>query len=186
MTIWMWIGIIVVLAVIAAGVWFLAVVRRKSQHLQQRFGPEYDRALRDQGDRRRAERELTRREERVEQLQIRPLPSERRVFFADQWRRCQALFVDDPRSATGQADRLVSDVMRERGYPVADFEQRAEDLSVRHPVVVEHYRAAHAIAQRQERGQASTEDLRRALIHYRALFEDLLQVPVHETTEVHR
>lgn len=177
---------VVVLAValviaIAAAAW-LYWERRKTQRLQRRFGPEYERALSEHGDRRRAEAVLEKRAERIQHLEIRRLPREQRDRFLDRWRATQTKFVDDPRGAVTEADRLVGEVMSARGYPVADFEQQAADLSVEHPMVVENYRAAHEIAVRHERGQASTEDLRQAMVYYRRLFEDLLEA----RTEVER
>jgi hypothetical protein len=173
--------ILVIALVIVAGIaiW-LYLQQRKSQQLRGQFGPEYDRALQETGDRRKAEDALEERKERVEQLNIRSLSSEERDRFAERWRSAQAQFVDDPRGAIVEADRLVAELMQARGYPVGNFEQRAADVSVEHPRVVEHYRAAHAIAQRNAQSQAETEDLRQAMVHYRALFEDLL-----ETTESH-
>jgi hypothetical protein len=149
--------------------------RQRSGHLRQRFGPEYERTRSQLGDVRRAEAALEAREKRVEKLRLRPLSEDERARFAEVWRHVQTLFVDDPKGAIGEADRLVNDVMTARGYPVADFQQRAADISVDHPVVVEHYRAARSIAERNDGGTATTEDLRQALIHYRALFDDLLQ-----------
>jgi hypothetical protein len=168
-----WIVLIVVLAVAAAAV--LYIQQQRSRQLRARFGPEYDRSVRLEGSRRRAEAELARREERVSHLDIQPLVPEDRTRFAQEWRAVQALFVDDPPRAIAEADRLVTEVMRVRGYPVTDFEQRAADISVDHPRVVENYRAAFAIARESDRGQASTEDLRQAMVHYRELCEDLLE-----------
>jgi hypothetical protein len=127
------------------------------------------------GNRTKAERDLERREKRVERLHIRSLPPASRDRFAEAWREDQARFVDDPAGAVVEADRLVGDVMHERGYPVADFDQRVDDISVDHPHLVQNYRAAREIVLRHKRGQASTEDLRRALVHYRALFDELLE-----------
>ena len=171
-------ALVIVLAValvVAIGVaaW-LYMRQRSSQSLQDRFGPEYDRALSAHGDATEAERELKHRAERVEQLHIRPLGHDERERYASKWRATQAQFVDDPVGATREADTLVGDVMAARGYPVGDFEQRAADVSVNHPRVVQHYRAAHGIALRNAGGHADTEELRQALVHYRALFEDLL------------
>jgi hypothetical protein len=169
-----WIVLIVVLLV-AAGVAIWYTQQQKSRQLQARFGPEYERSVQEVGDRRRAEAELERRAERVAHLEIRPLSPEDRDRFTEAWRSVQALFVDAPNRAITEADRLVTEVMRVRGYPVTDFEQRAADISVDHPRVVEHYRAAYAIARSSHRGEATTEDLRQAMVHYRALFEDLLE-----------
>src|SRR5207248_1966430 len=138
-------------------------------------GPEYDRLANEFGSPRRAESDLERREKRVEKIHIRALTKEEQSRFANAWREVQASFVDNPSTAVSRADGLVGDLMKTRGYPVGDFEQRAADVSVDHPRVVENYRAAHAIAVRRERGEANTEDLRSAMVHYRALFEDLLE-----------
>jgi hypothetical protein len=168
------IAAIVVVALIVAG--FVLIQRRRSEHLQSRFGPEYERAVQQAGDRRKAEAELANREKRVEKLEIRPLDPATRRGFMERWAEVQARFVDDPPKAVMFADALLAEVMSARGYPVKDFEQRAADISVDHPDVVEHYRAAHDIAVRHGRGEAGTEELRQAMIHYRALFEAL----VHE------
>ena len=171
-TAWIIVAIVVVaIVVIGAIMWSR---RRRSEHLRDHFGPEYDRAVEAKGDRAKAEADLAERQKRVEKLDIRPLePAERREFAA-RWDDVQARFVDDPPRAVSFADALLGDVMKTRGYPVSDFDQRAGDISVDHPVVVDHYHKAHDIAVRQERGQASTEDLRQAMIHYRALFDDLV------------
>jgi len=166
--------IIALVAAIGAAIW-LYMRNRRTEHLQNRFGSEYDRALASHHDQREAEQELEQRAERVEHLNIRRLSADERDRFADNWRSVQARFVDDPPGATGDADQLVGEVMAARGYPVGDFEQRAADVSVNHPRVVEHYRAAHTIALRNTHGQADTEQLRQALVHFRALFEDLLE-----------
>jgi hypothetical protein len=164
---------ILLIAVLALGA--LLWRQRRSQALQEGFGPEYERTLQERGDRREAEQELRERRERREELDIRPLEPAARDRYAERWQATQRRFVDQPAAAVGEADGLVMEVMRERGYPVADdFERRAADVSVDHPVVVEHYRAAHAISVRATGGEASTEDLRQALRHFRALFEELL------------
>jgi hypothetical protein len=165
---------VVVLAVIAALAWYVARQRR-SQRLRSRFGPEYEHTLREIGSRPEAEEALARREKRVEKIHVRSLSRDDRGRFAAEWHDVQARFVDDPPGSIDDADRLVCDVMRTRGYPMSDFDRRAEDLSVDHPYVVRNYRAAHAIAMRHEKGQASTEDLRQALVYYRDLFDDLLE-----------
>ena len=180
------IAIVVVVVLIAAAIALWAYFRNRSRKLRQRFGPEYERAVRETGGRRRAEEVLEKREKRVDRLQLRPLQSADQTRFLQQWRQVQARFVDDPRLALTQADALVSEVMSARGYPVAEFEQRAADVSVDHPLVVENYRAAHAIALRHRRGEASTEDLRQAMVHYRTLFEDLIGAQEIITTEVRR
>ena len=152
--------------------------KRKSKKLKESFGPEYDRALEQHGSRKEAERSLEQRKERREGLEIRPLEREQQEHFAGQWRNLQARFVDAPQEAVRESDHLVKEVMRQRGYPVDNFEQRADDISVDHPHVVENYRSAGRIAERNERGEASTEDLRQATVHYRALFEELLDTQV--------
>jgi len=177
--------VIALIVVIGVAAW-LYMQKRRTEELRTSFGPEYDRAVRDHEDKGKAERVLEERKERVEQLHIRPLPHEDRERFAERWRSVQAQFVDDPKGATLEADRLVGEVMQARGYPVGDFEQRAADVSVNHPRVVEHYRAAHTITLRHERGEAETEDLRQAMVHYRALFEDLLEVETPAHREVRR
>jgi len=166
--------LIIVAVLILAGFagWYLQ--KRRSEKLRGRFGPEYERTVAESGDRRKAERLLEKREKRVATYQIRPLTTGDRERFSEAWREVQAGFVDNPKVAVGRADQLVGDVLELRGYPVTDFWQRSEDLSVDHPVVVENYRAAHDIAERQKRGEASTEDLRKAMVYYRALFEELL------------
>ena len=166
--------VVVVIAVLA--VLFLSR-RRRSDHLRARFGPEYDRAVEDSGGRGKAEAHLHQREKRVGKFDIRPLRTNERDIYVASWREVQAVFVDDPQSAVVRADQLVGDVMGVRGYPVGDFDQRSSDLSVDHPIVVQHYRAAHDIAERHGRGKASTEDLRQAMIHYRALFDELTGEP---------
>ena len=165
--------VVLILVVVVLGV--LLMRSRRSQRLQEDFGPEYDRTIQERGDRRDAEAELAERRQRRAQLDIRPLEPGARERYADRWQAAQRRFVDEPAPAVGEADALVSAVMSERGYPVSDeFDQRAADISVDHPVVVEHYRAAHAISMRATAGDASTEDLRQAMVHFRALFDDLL------------
>lgn len=179
-----WIALIVLALVVGAALgWFLLKAQR-SRHLRSRFGPEYEHEVERTGDRRVAEKTLERREQRVKKLEIRPLPPAEQQRFAEAWRAVQARFVDEPARAVAEADRLVREVMRARGYPTSDFEQQAEDISVDHPHVVENYRAAHDLALRSERGQASTEDLRQAMVHYRALFEDLLETEITSRKEV--
>jgi ABC-type nickel/cobalt efflux system permease component RcnA len=170
------IGLAVILIVgIAAWLFFR---KRRTEKLRTKFGgAEYDRALKEDGSRRHAEAGLTERSQRVESLNIRPLAPGDRARFVESWSRVQARFVDGPGGAVTEADQLLRDVMSTRGYPVSDFEQRAADISVDHPLVMENYRTAHAIAVRQTQGQANTEDLRQAMIHYRTLFEDLVGEP---------
>ena len=171
---WGWVVIVIAAIVIAAVIW-LAYERKRSRDLQRRFGPEYDRTLEDADGRRRAEADLRGRQDRVEHLELHPLSPSSRRDFADRWQRVQAHFVDDPRDALWQADGLISQVMRERGYPMDEFGQRADDVSVDHPDVVEHYREAHAIAVAEPQDGSDTEDLRRGMVHYRALFSELLR-----------
>jgi hypothetical protein len=161
------IAVAAVIVVLAAWAAFRA---RRSGRLKEHFGPEYDRVAADAPTRREAEAELRGREKRRDEFEIRPLEPKQRDRYRAQWQDVQARFVDDPGAAVGDADRLIQAVMRDRGYPVDDFETRAADLSVDHPDVVERYRAAHGIAVAHERGNASTEDLRHAVRHYRALF----------------
>jgi len=163
------IAIVVVLAI----AWFV-MRKRRSEALQKRFGPEYERTVRQQGPS-RAEAALAEREKRVKTFAIRELAVDEREHFVTEWRVVQSRFVDDPKGAVGDADTLVSRVMQARGYPMSDFEQRAADISVDHPRVVDNYRAAHEIALRHRKGEASTEDLRNAIIYYRSLFDELLQ-----------
>jgi len=170
---------LVVAVVVLAAVGWLVWQRRRSEALRAQYGPEYDRAVNQMGDKRRAESELLKRQERVEQLDIRPLSAAQRTDYTSRWRAVQAKFVDDPKGAVTDADGFVEDVMKARGYPVADFDQRAADLSVHHPRVVENYRAARDIALRHRRGDATTEDLRQAMVFYRALFQDLLEDREH-------
>jgi hypothetical protein len=168
---------IAVVAVVAIG--FYAWQRHQSQALAVHYGPEYERVVSETGSRQRGEAELRRREERLEHLDIRPLSAQQQSEYQRQWRATQARFVDDPAGAIGDADVLVEDVMKTRGYPVSDFDQRAADLSVHHPRVVDNYRAARDIARRHRRGDATTEDLRMAMVYYRGLFDDLLEDREH-------
>jgi hypothetical protein len=172
---WVWIVIAVVAALVVLGAAWAVIRARRTTALKDRFGPEYDRVAADAPTRREAESELRDREARREEFDIRPLDPSVRDRYRGQWTDVQAQFVDDPGDAVADADRLIQAVMRERGYPVEDFDTRAADLSVDHPTVVEHYRAAHGLAIAHERGNASTEDLRHAVRHYRALFEALVE-----------
>ena len=171
---WIVVAVVVLVAVVVAAV--VLARQRRRQQLQEQFGPEYGRAVRKYGSVTRAESELEERRKRVRALDIRPLSPSDADRFAEAWRRTQARFVDDPESAIAEGDRLVEDLMRTRGYPVGRFQERIADISVDHPRVVEHYRAAHAIAQASADGRTDTEDLRQAMVHLRALFEDLLEV----------
>lgn len=159
--------------VLAVAVWQWTV-RRRTEHLRGRFGPEYERAVESADSRREAESELAAREERHGGLELRPLSASARERYLASWRGVQAQFVDDPRGAAEQADGLIQSVMRDCGYPVEDFDQRASDLSVDHADVVEHYREGHRLATQGGRADDSTEDLRRAMQHYRSLFEELV------------
>jgi hypothetical protein len=170
---WVWILIVVLLVIAALA--FVVARKKRSDRLRERFGPEYDRAVSETGGERAAQSELRQREKRRERLHIVPLDSEARERYATSWREVQARFVDVPSEATSEADRLVQRVMKERGYPVDSFDQREADISVDHPGVVEDYRAAHAISLANDHGEASTEDLRQAMVHYRSLFEELLE-----------
>jgi hypothetical protein len=172
---WMWIVLaaIVVLVVVVAAL--IARRRRRRTRLQSTFGSEYDRTVDDVGKRRRAEAQLSDRVEQRERLDIRPLSDAARERYGEEWTAMQLRFVDRPEAAVVDADGLVSQVMRERGYPVEDFEQQSDLVSVDHPDIVEHYRDAHGIYERQRGGTASTEDLRRAVISYRVLFDELLR-----------
>jgi len=163
--------------IIAAIAGWLSHRKRRSERLRTQFGgSEYDRAVKEDG-RRLAEAGLNERTARVESLNIRPLAQGDRSRFLELWRRVEARFVDGPGGAVTEADQLLGDVMSTRGYPVSDFEQRAADISVDHPLVLENYRTAHDIALRQRKGEANTEDLRQAMIHYRTLFEELVGEP---------
>jgi hypothetical protein len=172
---------IVIVAVIAGvAVWAIARQRR-SEDLRRRFGPEYGRAVGEYGSTGKAESALDQRVKRVERLHLRPLSPEEHERFSREWRQVQARFVEQPPQAVAAADRLVNSLMEARGYPMGEFDQRAADISVDHPVVVENYRSAHGIVSRE--GTLSTEDLRRAMVHYRALFDDLLEVTTTEERE---
>jgi len=162
-----------VIAAIALAIWSYTT-RRRTEQLRSKFGPEYNRALRTDGDPRHAEQLLQERERRVAKLNIKPLNDKQRAEFADAWEHAQARFVDQPEAAVANADVLVQEVMNVRGYPVTDFEQRVADVSVDHPAVVQNYRIAHDIAARHEREDVGIEKLREAMLHYRALFADLL------------
>lgn len=164
---------LIAVAVIASAGW-MYLQKKQTRRLRSRFGPEYDRLAQVEGGQRRAEKTLHQREKRVESFNLIPLSPEDRDRFAEVWQQEQAGFVDDPRSAVANADRLVTEVMKARGYPMGDFEQRAADISVDHPHVVRNYRIAHDIALRDSGGETGTEELRTALLHYRMLFEDLL------------
>jgi len=166
-------AIVLVIVVVAL---YVRKRRNTTAELRDRFGPEYERAVRDHGSERKAEAKLADRETRVENLKIRELDTIERERFQGQWHAVQSRFVDYPKGAVTEADELVGSLMQTRGYPVTDFDQRAADISVDHPRVVDNYRSAHAVALRLGRGEASTEELRTAMIQYRSLFDELVQV----------
>lgn len=168
--------IIVIAVLVVIGIALFVMRRREGERLKDRFGPEYDRQVEAAGgSEAKAQAELLKREKRVEKLDIRPLAPEQQNAFAADWQQVQARFVDDPERSIALADALLAEVMKARGYPVQDFEQRAADISVEHPALVENYRAAHEIAERRAQGKADTEDLRSAFLGYRNLFEELLK-----------
>jgi hypothetical protein len=176
MPMWGWIVIAAVVIVIAVVfvVASSASRRKRTERLKERFGPEYERTVSEAGEQQAAEKELAARERKRDKLDIHPLTGGAREGYADRWRAVQTAFIDNPSSAVGNADRLVTQVMRDRGYPVDDFDQRAADISVDHPTVVENYRGAHDIHLAQQQGDVGTEKQRQAFVHYRALFEKLL------------
>lgn len=178
-------AIAVVVIAIAVGAFFY-LRRRRSENLRQQFGPEYKHAVKQYGDERKAEAELAEREKRVRKLDIRGLTRDEQNRFSDNWKQTQARFVDAPSPAVGEADNLVKELMLARRYPVGEFEQRAADISVDHPGVVNNYRRAHDIAERNKSGKATTEDLRQAMVHYRSLFEELLETTAVEPTRTER
>jgi len=183
------IGVLIAILVVVVVVVLVAVVlgqRRRTQRLQQQFGPEYQRTVARAGDQRTAESELAAREQRRRELDIVALEPAVQAQYLEAWRATQGKFVDDPAAATGEAEVLVERVMRDRGYPVDDFEQRADDVSVDHPQIAENYRAAHAVFKANEQGLASTDDLRQAFVHYRSLFAQLLDVEDDGRKEAHR
>jgi hypothetical protein len=179
---WVWVLIAIAAVALLSVVVWQGLSRRRTGRLQHQFGPEYDRALRGADSKRDAEAELQAREERRQQLEIRPLSQATRDRYLQSWQTVQAQFVDDPGGAVAGADSLIQSVMSERGYPVEDFEQRAADISVDHPQVVENYRRGHRLAQASANGRDSTEDLRQAMRHYRALFDELVEPAADEPT----
>src|SRR5579864_1915978 len=170
------IALVVIVVIAAVVIRYLLQQQRRRTELREHFGPGYDHAVETYGEQDRAEKELAQRQERVAALHIHTLQPEESRRYSERWRQVQTRFVDDPERAIQDADHLCAEVMEARGYPMGDFEQRAADISVDHPSVVEHYRTAHAIAQRADNGDASTEELRQAMVHYRTLFEDLIQI----------
>lgn len=180
-TMWALLAVLIVAALAVAGVAIWRQQRRKQRaEMARRFGPEYDRLLQERGSATLAERELEARAKRVQKLSIKELSDSERRTFNDAWHQTQERFVDTPLIAVRSAHDLVQEVMRARGYPVDDFEQRVADLSVEHAGVVQHYRAAHTLHQNNQKGQGNTEELRMAMVHYRALFSDLLGTPDRE------
>ena len=174
----LWVLAAVVILVIAVVTWLYMRKRRNTTaSLRKKFGSEYDRAVLVHGTGRKAEAKLEDRQTRVEKLSLRDLDPAEHECFLKQWESVQSRFVDSPKGAVAEADDLLSSLMKARGYPVSDFDQRAADISVDHPRVVENYRSAHEIALRVGKDAATTEDLRTAMIHYRSLFEELVQVP---------
>jgi hypothetical protein len=178
---WVWVLIGVGVVAVCLLVAWRAFAARRRRGLRDTFGPEYDRTVADAPSRRQAESELADRQKRHDELDIKPLDAQAQERYRQDWRQAQEHFVDEPAEAVEEADRLIQLVMRERGYPVDDFEQRAADVSVDHPEVVANYRAAHGISVANDRGKASTEDLRTAMVHYRSLFAELLEAQPAET-----
>jgi FtsZ-interacting cell division protein ZipA len=174
MSVWSWVLIAVLVVVVLVVVGWAVSRRQRSARLKKRFGPEYERTVGELGEQRAAEAELLQREKKRKKLDIVDLSPEVRQEHAATWQQVQTDFVDDPQDAVGRAERLVTRVMRERGYPIDEFDQRAADISVDHPDIVENYRSAHAIYLAQHNGDISTEQARQAFVHYRALFERLL------------
>jgi hypothetical protein len=172
---WIILAAAVALGLVAIGVW-LYTRRKQSHRLQEHFGPEYDRTVNELGGRTKGESDLKAREKRVERLEILPLAPSEAARFTEAWRALQSRFVDNPKGVVVQAEQVVRELMEKRGYPMGDFERRAGDISVDHPDVVANYRSAQAIALREQKGMADTEELRKAVVHYRALFDELLEV----------
>ena len=175
-------AIVIVVAVLLVGlVAWIVHGQVQTRRLRQRFGPEYDAVLKRSGSKAKAEQELKRREKRVQKFELVPLAAADVTRFSQAWTRLQGSFVDDPKGVLIEADRLVRELLLKRGYPVADFDLRAADISVDHPIVVNNYRAAQRIVSLDQRGEATTEDLRKAVVHFRALFDELLGTkPVRE------
>lgn len=181
---WIWIALAVVAVLLVAAVVWWALRLRRRQHLRHHFGPEYEHTVEATGSKTKAETELAEREKRVKEYELHTLSAAERDRFAERWRTAQTDFVDNPAVAVTQADALVQEVMQTRGYPVADFNQRQADVSVEHPDVAHHYREAREIARRNEKGEATTEDLRLAMKHYQSLFDAVLAGHVHTESEV--
>jgi hypothetical protein len=174
MAAWVWIVVVIAVVVVVALVAVMARNRRTAM-LRGRFGPEYDRAVENREDRRAAEAELLARQKQRAQFDVKPLPEADRLRFAVEWRELQERFLDEPAESADAADALVTRVMEERGYPMRDFDTQADLVSVDYPQTVENYRIAHAVQQRSQAQQASTEELREALLRYRSLFDELLR-----------
>jgi hypothetical protein len=185
MPIWAWFFVAAAVVVFVALIIVAAAAsrRKRTAQLQERFGPEYERTVLETGEQKAAEKELAARERKRAKLDIVALTPESFAAYANRWEMVQTAFVDDPSSAVGEADRLVTEVMHERGYPVDDFGQRAADISVDHPDVVENYRAAHTLHEAQQRTDIGTEAQRQAFVHYRALFEELLETPQDKNSQ---
>jgi predicted nucleic acid-binding protein len=184
MPVWEW--VLIAASVVIVAVLIVAAIsasrRKRTKRLKERFGPEYERTVFEAGEQKTAEKELAARERKRDKLEILPLTPKALENYANRWQLVQTAFVDNPSSAVGDADRLVTEVMRERGYPVDNFDQQAADISVDHPTVVENYRAAHGIHLSQQNGEVGTEAQRQAFVHYRALFEKLLDTRKDNTT----
>lgn len=179
---WAVMGVILIIFIVAlVGAWVYTQRRKQSERLRSHYGPEYERTVERLGNRSKAEADLMAREKRVEGLHIVTLTATDAGKFGQAWNTLQGRFVDNPKGAVVQADRLVTELMAKRGYPMGDFDHRAADISVDHPGVVANYRTARAIALRAENGEATTEDLRKAVVHYRALFDELLEVGERRT-----
>jgi FtsZ-interacting cell division protein ZipA len=174
--------VVVAIALIIVVAGLLIARKRRSDHLKHQFGPEYDRAIKQHGDARHAETVLLQREKRVEKFSLHPLPPIERERYAEEWSHVQRRFVDDPSTAVLQAEKLVTTVMTARGYPMGDFEQRAADISVHYPRVVDNYRRARELTIRHASGQSSTEDLRQSMVYFRSLFDELLES--HQTQKI--
>jgi LPXTG-motif cell wall-anchored protein len=173
---WIVLAGVLIIALLVVASLLLVKRKRQSVRLQERFGPEYDRTIDEFGGRAKAESELKAREKRVENLTITALAPSEAARFSEAWSALQGRFIDNPKGVVVQADQLVRELMIKRGYPIGDFERRAADISVDHPALVETYRAAQAIVVRDQRGEADTEELRTAVVHYRGLFDELLEV----------
>jgi hypothetical protein len=182
---WIVVAGVLVLVLLAVAAWFLSQRKKQSQRLQQRFGAEYGRTVDEFGGRTKAESELKAREKRVEELNIMPLAPADASRFTQAWNALQSRFVDNPKGVVVQADQLVRELMLKRGYPMGDFERRAADISVDHPAIVATYRSAQAIAVRDQRGEADTEELRKAVVHYRVLFDEMLEIREAKQVAVH-